>query len=141
MMFPVNAYNWLDSAYDAMVENEKRIQHRAQQRRNSVAPVNVIANHQGYEMKMAVPGFSKDDFDITLTEEGNLRIKSVKNFKAHEKEHYLRREFGSGNFEQTYALPEDVDTEKITARVADGILSVSLPRAQHQQVNRVIDVA
>ena len=34
MMFPVNAYNWLDSAYDAMVENEKRIQHRAQQRRD-----------------------------------------------------------------------------------------------------------
>ena len=44
------------------------------------------------------------------------------------KEHYLRREFSYSNYQQTYTLPDDVDKSRIAARVADGILTITLPK-------------
>ena len=49
------------------------------------------------------------------------------------KEHYLRREFCYSNYEQTYELPDDVDRNKITAKVNDGILSIELPKKEEQK--------
>lgn len=49
------------------------------------------------------------------------------------KEHYLRREFLYGNYEQAYALPDDVDHDKISAKVEDGILTVTLPKISKEE--------
>ena len=58
------------------------------------------------------------------------------------KEHYLRREFSYSKYEQTLILPDDVDKEKIAANVADGVLSVSLPKVETKEdkVTRQIEV-
>ena len=40
----------------------------------------------------------------------------------------LRREFSYSNYQQCYTLPEDADREKISAKVADGILEVEIPK-------------
>ena len=58
-------------------------------------------------------------------------------------EHYLRREFSYSNFEQTFTLPEDVDKEKISAKVADGVLTVVLPKVEVKEepkTQRLIEV-
>jgi HSP20 family protein len=51
-----------------------------------------------------------------------------------EETHYLRREFAYAKYEQTLILPEDVDKQHIVARVADGVLTIDLPK-----VNKVED--
>ena len=46
---------------------------------------------------------------------------------------YLRREFSYSNYEQNYTLPEDVDKEGIAAKVENGILTVTLPKAKKEE--------
>ena len=47
---------------------------------------------------------------------------------------YLRREFSYSKFEQTLILPDDVEKDKIVARVEHGVLTVELPKQVQEQV-------
>ena len=60
------------------------------------------------------------------------------------KEHYLRREFSCSNYQQTYALPDDVVKEHIAAKVDNGVLTITMPKltkAEEKQIQRTIDIA
>ena len=111
---------------------------------NATAPaINVQESDKEYTVELAAPGLSKDDFDVNINSDGDLTIKMEK--KAEEKEekgHYLRREFAYSKYEQTLILPDDVQKEGIAARVANGVLTVVLPKikVQEQKVARQITV-
>ena len=60
-----------------------------------------------------------------------------KNREEEKKAHYLRREFAYSKFEQTLILPDDVDKDCISAKVADGVLTVVLPKIKKQDRNVV----
>lgn len=101
---------------------------------NATAPaINVIETDKDYKVELAAAGMKKEDFNVTINNEGNLSIKmeSKKENKEEEnKGRYLRREFSYSKFEQTLILPEDVEKEKISAKVADGVLTVTLPKTE-----------
>ena len=46
---------------------------------------------------------------------------------------YLRREFSYEKFQQTLLLPDDVDADKIDAKVEHGVLNVHLPKKEKAQ--------
>lgn len=99
---------------------------------NSTAPaVNVKEDVEKYTMEIAVPGLKKEYCRINVTQQGYLEVK-LENKLEHKdedkKEHYLRREFSYTNYEQTYALPENVDQTKISAQVNDGVLKIEMPK-------------
>jgi len=48
--------------------------------------------------------------------------------------HYLRREFSYSKFQQTMILPDDVEKEKISASVVNGVLKIEIPKVQKQEV-------
>ena len=81
---------------------------------------------------MAAPGMTKEDFNVHLDEENNLVIsmeKKIENKDENKKKgHYLRREFSYSKFQQTMVLPDNVDKEKISAAVKDGVLTIELPK-------------
>lgn len=97
--------------------------------------VNVKENEKAYTLEMAVPGLKKEYARVELDNDGNLHVKVENKFEHKEEdnkreERYLRREFSYGNYEQTYILPDDVDKAKIAARVANGVLTVELPKTE-----------
>lgn len=121
--------NWLTNISNDFFDNEWL------PRMNTTAPnVNVKENDKAYTMEVAVPGLKKNFCRVSLDEDGNLKIKIEDKFEHKEeeskgkKEHYLRREFNYSNYEQSYTLPEDVDKEKISAKVNNGILTIELPK-------------
>ncbi|MDO4309326.1 MAG: Hsp20/alpha crystallin family protein [Prevotella sp.] len=105
---------------------------------NATAPaINVKESDKGYIVELAAPGMTKEDFCVHINDEGNLIIKMES--KQEKKEEgtnvrYLRREFSYSKFEQTLILPDDVDKEKIAARVENGVLTVELPKMEETKV-------
>ncbi len=113
---------------------------------NATAPaINVIETEKDYQVELAAPGMKKEDFHININQNGDITIKmECKNEQKEEnkKAHYLRREFSYSKFEQALILPEDVDKEKIAARMADGVLTITLPKVvkSETEISRRIEV-
>ena len=106
--------------------------------------VNVIETANDYKVEVAAPGMTKDDFKVQLDAEGNLVITVEKEQskeegneeKQEEKYHYLRREFSYTQFTQTFIMPDDVDKQKIGAKVDNGVLTVSLPKLDSEALKK-----
>ena len=133
--------NWLPSIFNDFFDNEWM------ERSNATAPaINVLENEKSYDLELAAPGMTKDDFKVTLNEEGDLVINMEKKQENNEDKkhgHYLRREFSYTKFQQTMLLPEDADKEKINAQVENGVLKVNIPKivkVQPDSAHKVIEV-
>ena len=116
-------------------------------RMNATAPaINVLEDENAYDLEVAAPGMTKEDFKVHINEDGNLVIEMEK--KTDEKSekrhgHYLRREFSYSQFQQTMVLPEDADKEQISAQVEHGVLKVNIPKIkknEKEQARKVIEV-
>ena len=114
--------------------------------KNSTAPaVNVKESEKAYTMELAAPGIKKEYCRVSINDEGNLTI-AIENKAEHKHEdkhhHYLRHEFSYSNYEQSYTLPDDVVKDQISAKVEDGILTVTMPKTEpKQKVTKAIEVS
>ena len=133
--------NWLPSIFNDFFDNEWM------EKANATAPaINVLENEKEYKVELAAPGMTKEDFDVHIDEENNLVISMEKKNEKKEDEkngRYLRREFSYSKFQQTMILPEDVDKEKISATVNNGVLDIELPKLVKEELpkqKRVIEI-
>lgn len=132
--------SWVPTVFEDFFNND------FMPRANTTAPaVNVKEDEKAYTMEVAAPGIKKEFCRININEDGNLCV-AIENKMEHKEEnkkhHYLRREFSYSNYEQNYTLPDDVDKDNISAKVEDGILTVTLPKFQKEEkkVSRAIDI-
>ena len=88
---------------------------------------NVKETEQEYSISLAVPGYEKSEIEIFL-DKSKLTIKGKKATNGEVK--FSTREFDFSNFERTFYLPENVQTEKIEARSENGILNIHIPKAE-----------
>lgn len=115
-------------------------------RANSTAPaVNVKESDKEYTMELAAPGIKKEYCRVGINDEGFLTI-AIENKQEHKHEdkshHYLRREFSYSNYEQNYTLPDDVEKDNISAKVEDGILTITMPKtAPKEKVTKSIEIS
>ena len=111
---------------------------------NATAPaINVLESKTDYRVELAAPGMRKEDFNVNINTDGDLVIKMDRKGEKHEENvHYLRREFSYTKYEQTLILPDDVDKQKISANVADGVLTIVLPKVvrEEQKIARSIEI-
>ncbi|MDD7455146.1 MAG: Hsp20/alpha crystallin family protein [Bacteroidales bacterium] len=134
-MLPSRRYNqnWLPSIFNDFFDNDWFERSNA-----SVPAINVLEDEKGYNLELAAPGLTKDDFQVSLDEGNDLVIKMEKKEETKDddkkKGRYLRREFSYAKFQQTMVLPDDVDREKISATVQDGVLKVALPKIENKEV-------
>ena len=98
--------------------------------------INIIENEKEYDVELAAPGLTKEDFQVHVDEDNNLVINMEKKAENHEKKHhgrYLRREFSYEQFQQMLTLPEDAEADKIEAKVEHGVLNVHIPKKENAQ--------
>lgn len=99
----------------------------------STPAINVVETDKEYRVEVAAPGMTKDDFKIDLDDDGNLTISIEKREEKKEEKkekHFLRREFFYSKFQQTIALPDNTEKEKISAKVEHGVLTIEIPKKQ-----------
>ena len=142
-MMPTRKYynqNWLPSIFNDFFDNNWM------EKANATAPaINVVESDKDYKVEVAVPGMTKEDFNIHLGDENELVISMEKKVENEDKENkkYLRREFSYTKFQQSLYLPDNVDKEKITDNVANGVLTIELPKYSQEEkakINRVIEI-
>lgn len=142
-MVPSRRYNqnWLPSMFNDFFDNDWM------EKSNATAPaINVLENEHSYDLELAAPGMTKDDFKVSLDENGDLVINMEKKQENNDEKkhgHYLRREFSYSKFQQTMLLPEDADREKINAQVEHGVLKVNIPKvvkAEPEHTHKVIEI-
>ena len=128
--------SWLPDIFNDFFDNSWM------ERVNYTAPaINVIENEKEYEVELAAPGLTKDDFNVHVDEDNNLVVNMEKKAENHEKKHngrYLRREFSYEKFQQMLMLPEDADADKIEAKVEHGVLSVIIPRKTKEETLKAV---
>jgi HSP20 family protein len=90
-----------------------------------------------YDVNLALAGFKKKD--ITLKIEDNSLIISGERKKDESKKYNLRQS-AYGKFRKVYTLPEDINSDKITAKMEDGILHIEIPKDQLKLKKRLIDI-
>lgn len=102
--------------------------------------INVIEKKNEYDVELAAPGMTKDDFKVSLDEDHNLVVELDKKVEKCDENkdcgHFLRREFSYTKFHQTLLLPDDVKRDAISATVENGVLKVVLPKLQPQDVKK-----
>ncbi|HJC98746.1 MULTISPECIES: Hsp20/alpha crystallin family protein [Bacteroidaceae] len=133
---------WLPSIFNDFFDNDWMV------KANATAPaINVIESDKDYKVEVAAPGMTKEDFNIHLSEDNELVISMEKKTenKEEDKENkkYLRREFSYTKFQQALVLPDDVEKEKISANVTNGVLTIELPKRTPEEkakINKVIEI-
>ena len=100
--------------------------------------VNIKETDTSFELEVAAPGFTKDDFNVTL-DGSRLTISAKSETEKDEKEDaqkvtFRRREFSYNNFSRSFTLPQTVNKEAIEAGYENGILEVSIPKMEVKKV-------
>lgn len=130
--------SWLPEVFNDFFYNNNMPKANA-----TASAINVLESDKEYTVELAAPGLCRDDFEVNIDNDGDLTIKMEKKVSEKEqKAHYLRREFAYSKYEQTLILPEDVDKEKIGAKMSDGVLNITLPKLEQktQKIARQIEV-
>jgi HSP20 family protein len=134
--------NWLPDVFSDLFSNDWML------RANATAPaINILETEKDYRIEVAAPGMTKDDFCVRIDDDNNLVIameKKAENSEKSESELYLRREFSYSKFEQKMILPKNADKDKISAKVEHGVLNVSIPKMNEEDIKKsmkLIDVA
>ena len=105
--------------------------------------VNVVEHDSHYELDLAAPGLTKQDFNIDI-EQDNLIISAEKQTENEEKNgRFTRREFSYGSFKRSFHLDDMINRDKIAATYVDGVLKVTLPKKEEavkKSFNKTIEI-
>lgn len=114
-------------------------------KRGTTPQINVIETDKKFKIEIAAPGMTKDDFKVELNGDNQLVVCLEKESERapegkeccgdedcakDEKHHYLRREFSYTSFRQIFNLPDNVDRDKISAKMNHGVLRIKLPKRE-----------
>ena len=98
----------------------------------TIPAVNIRETADDYEVQVAAPGMTKNDFSVEL--DGNTLIISSEKQSENDANHdfrYTAKEFSYQSFSRTFTLQKEVvDTEKIKATYENGILNLTIPKKE-----------
>jgi len=99
--------------------------------------MNVWADEQAVYAEVELPGVDVDKLDISVTEGNKLSIQGERPVLDLANAVWHRQERGSGNFTRTLTLPTMVDADKVDAKYENGVLKLTLPRAEAAKPRKI----
>ncbi len=91
-------------------------------------PLDVVSTEGFYLVYADIPGLSKADLSIKLSKERVLTLSGERRRPV--EEGFTQQERAAGPFSRSWPLPEDADSEGISAKVSEGVLTVTVPKKQ-----------
>jgi HSP20 family protein len=103
--------------------------------------LDLYQNNDNVIARVELPGMRKEDIEISL-QDGMLTINGERKSQTPEGDKAERTERYVGKFRRSISLPTQVDANKVTANYRDGILTVTLPKAEEAKPKQIkVDVA
>ncbi len=100
-------------------------------------PMNVTQDNDNFYVRAEVPGVKANELSISAVR-NRLSIAGRREIqREQDRASYHRRERAEGSFNRTVMLPTEVDADKVEARYADGILSLTLPKAEETKPRQI----
>lgn len=99
-------------------------------------PVDVIEDQSGITLYADLPGVSRDKLHLqvesdTLTIEAEADLTLPEGLTSH------HTEVGLARFRRVFTLSKELDTERVSAELAQGVLTLRIPKAEHAQPRRI----
>jgi len=92
--------------------------------------INLTEGKDNYYVRAELPGVKGDELDIQVTA-NNLAISGERKIAAEEEgARYHRKEREAGTFSRMIGLPGEVDTDKVEAKLENGILTIVISKAE-----------
>ncbi len=102
-----------------------------------VPAVDIIEEKECFVVRADVPGVDAADIEVSM-DDGVLSVSGERRTEPHDDIDGMRRfERASGRFHRRFTLPETADAEGITAKSANGILEVTIPKLPEVQARRI----
>jgi len=95
--------------------------------------INIREEDEAYILSALVPGLKAEDLNIQVLDDV-LNIEGE--YKAQEAE-YLLNELPSGSFRRTLRLPSAVEADQVEAKIVDGVLTLTLPKAESARPKKI----
>ena len=111
----------------------RQLARRAAQNREFGLNINIREEDDAYVLSALVPGLKAEDLNIQVLDD-ILRIEGE--YKT-EESNYLVRELPSGSFARTLRLPSSIEADKVEASIDEGILTLTLPKAESARPRRI----
>ena len=92
--------------------------------------MNLTEDGDNFYIRAELPGIKADDLDISVTGDSLSIVGERKLAAGDENTRYHRREREGGKFNRIINLPKQINTEKVEANTANGILTIVLPKAE-----------
>ena len=100
--------------------------------RGGFPPINIFQVDDEYTIIAELPGVDRDAIDVDV-QRNRVRISGKKQVDYGDEVSVHRRERQTGAFDRTFATPFEIDAEQVKAEYSDGILALSLPRAEQDK--------
>ena len=95
--------------------------------------VNIREEDETYVLSALVPGLNADDLNIQILDDV-LRIEGE---YQQDENQYLMQELPHGSFSRTLRLPAPIDANHVDAKIADGVLTLTLPKAESAKPKKI----
>ncbi|WP_370303154.1 Hsp20/alpha crystallin family protein [Pseudooceanicola sp.] len=96
----------------------------------------IVETGDGVQLMLEMPGVSRDELDVTL-EKRVLTIRGKVHPTAPDKLDLVHAEYGEGDYERSFSMSQDFDPDKIEASLSNGILTLTLPRAEAAKPKKI----
>lgn len=100
-----------------------------------------VADHDTeFVVTVDIPGYERDDIDVDVTDH-TLHIHADREAESEEEaENYIRRERRQQALDRSIRLPDAVDADAVTAKLQNGILTITLPKTEPTRAHKHIDI-
>ncbi len=135
MLTTYGAFSAFDRLFDDVMRDVTGTSLGASRAASFSPACDVRANGNEICFSLDVPGMKRDDLEILL-EGGVLTVKGQRNYAGDPNDKvWLGR--GYGSFAKSFTLPEHLDTDKLYAELADGVLTIKIPRHDRAKPRRI----
>jgi HSP20 family protein len=99
-------------------------------------PIDIFDNGEGLVLRADLPGVSGDTLELQV-QDNKLTLFGRVTQQAPEDAMLIHQEYRVGDYLRSFILSEDVDHERISAKLVNGVLEVTLPRAPQPEPRRI----